>query len=319
MAARMLWAPLGAFLMLAVSACGGSSGLAGSASAGGGSDGSVKGIFSGSAAPAVLKLPSGSQAFVRTVDQRSVLYVVPDPAPTAPAPLMIVLDYLGGNPTFMANLIQAGQYASKGMVLAFPEHQGFSWKNGVPFSGEGDQQTDIDFLTDVINDAVSNMPVDSGRISMTGYSEGGFEADLFACTRPGMLVGFGMVAAAQLSSTSCATGSPQKRLIFAGTNDGEVPYNGLAALQAAETTLGQWEQAEGCGGAESATTLPSLVSDGTSVIQHQMPGCDAILYEIVNGGHTWPGAEVTPTTIVDGATSQNIDATQVQWDYFSAP
>lgn len=89
-------------------------------------------------------------------------------------------------------------------------------------------------------------------------------------------------------------------------------------MQPAETTLSQWEKAEACGGAESITTLPSLVSDGTSVIEHQMPGYAAILYEIVNDGHAWPGAEVTPTTIVDGVTSQNIAATRAQWDYFSA-
>ena len=144
-------------------------------------------------------------------------------------------------------------------------------------------------------------------------------ADLFACTKPQLLVGFGMVAAAQLSGTSCATGTPKKRLIFAGTNYSEVPYNGLGVLQAAETTLGQWEKAEACSGEESITTLPALVDDGPTVIEHQMPGCAAILYEIDNGGHTWPGAEVTLTTTLDGVTSQNIDATQVQWDYFSSP
>ena len=308
---------LGATLVLAVSACGSNDAVGPSAAGQDAASGSTKGTFSGSVAPAVLTLPTGSRAFVRTVDQRTVLYVIPDPAPTRPGPLMIVLDYLGGNPTFMANLILAGQHASQGAVLAFPEHLGASWINGVPFSGEGDQQTDIDFLSDVIDDAVNNMPVDARRISMTGYSEGGFEADLFACTKPQMLSGFGMVAATQLTTTSCPGAAPLKRLIFAGTNDGEVPYNGLAALQPVETTMGQWEKAESCGGTEDAATLPTVVSDGTSVIQHQVPGCGAILYEIVNGGHTWPGAEITlTTTLLDGTTTQNIDATQAQWDYF---
>lgn len=317
MAARMWVAAFGAILMLSVSACGSSGDLSQTSSDP--AAGSTGRSFSGAAASSFLNLPAGSQAFVRTVDHRAVLYVIPDPAPSSSAPLMIVLDYLGGNPTFMANLIQAGLHASKGVVMAFPEHQGTSWKNGVPLSGAGKQQTDIDFLTDVIDDAVSNMPVDVGKISMTGYSEGGFEADLFACTKPQMLSGFGMVAAAQLSTTSCATGTPSKRLIFAGTSDTEVPYNGLAPLQPAETTLGQWDKAEACGGDETATTLPTLVNDGTSVIRHQAPGCGAILYEIVNGGHTWPGSEVTLTTTLDGTTSHNIDATQAQWDYFSAP
>lgn len=315
MLARMLAAPLGAALLLAVSACG-SSGDA-SPSSTDSSAGSATRSFSGSAAPSILKLPAGSQAFVRTVDQRSVLYVIPDPAPSGPAPLMIVLDYLGGNPPFMANLIQAGLHATKGMVLAFPAHEGVSWINGVPISGAGNQQTDIDFLSDVITDATTNMPVDAARVSMTGYSEGGFEADLFACTKPQMLVGFGMVAAAQLNSTICTTATPGKRMIFDGTHDLEVPYNGMGALQPEETTLAQWEQNEGCNGTETATTLPGLVSDGTSVVEHRIPGCGAILYQIVNGGHTWPGSEVTLTTTLDGTTSQNIDATQAQWDYFS--
>jgi len=54
------------------------------------------------------------------------------------------------------------------------------------------------------------------------------------------------------------------------------------------------------------------------VIQHQIPGCNAILYEIVNGGHNWPGSEVTASTLLLGTTSQNIDATQTQWDFFAA-
>ncbi len=243
-----------------------------------------------------------------------VLYVIPDPAPTGPAPLMLVLDYLNGNPTFMANFIYAGTHAANGMVMAFPAHQGSSWANGLP--GTGDTQVDIDFLTDVITDATTNMPVDPSKVSMTGYSEGGFMADLFGCTRPKLLVGFGMVAAAQLKTTNCETTTPLKMVIFAGTKDTQVPYGGFGSLQPETTTLSLWETTDACSGAEADTTLPTKVNDGTTVIQHQIPGCNAVLYEIVNGGHNWPGSEVTPSTIVLGTTSQNIDATQAQWDYF---
>ena len=244
-----------------------------------------------------------------------VLYVVPNPAPTTPVPLMLVLDYLGGNPTFMANFIYAGAHAAQGEVLAFPAHQGQSWANGL--GGTGNPQVDISFLTDVIADATTNMPVDPSRVSMTGYSEGGFMADLFACTSPKLLVGFGMVAAAQLKFTLCETGTPLKMEIFSGTDDGQVPYNGLGELQPETTTLSQWETTDACSGQEVATTLPIVVNDGTSVIQHQIPGCNAILYEIVNGGHNWPGSEVTLSTLLLGTTSQNIDATQTQWDFFA--
>ncbi|MDE0856611.1 MAG: hypothetical protein OSA97_19525 [Nevskia sp.] len=254
---------------------------------------------------------------MRTVDGRMVLYVVPNPAPPSPVPLMIVLDYLNGNPTFMANFIYAGAHAAKGVVMAFPAHQGSSWQNGLP--GNGNTAVDIAFLTDVIGDATANLPVDASKISMTGYSEGGFMADLFGCTKPALLNGFGMVAAAQLTTTSCQTSTPLKMMIIAGTKDGQVNYNGFGVLQPATTTLAQWEQTDACSGAEVDTTLPTLVNDGTSVILHRIPGCAAMLYEIVNGGHNWPGSEVTPSTLLLGTTSQNLDATQVQWDFFSGP
>ncbi|MDB5977864.1 MAG: hypothetical protein JWR07_4624 [Nevskia sp.] len=239
---------------------------------------------------------------------------------------MIVLDYLGGNPTFMANFIKAGEHAtgadstigSNGAtVMAFPAHQGTSWNNGLP--GNGDTAADIGFLIDVIDDATRNMPVDPAKVSMTGYSEGGFMADLFGCTRPNLLTGFGMVAAAQLKTTLCETHTPLKMMIFAGTKDSQVPYNGFGSLQSAPVTLTQWENIDACSGAEAAIPLNSPVNDGTSVTLHRKPGCPALLYQIVNGGHNWPGAEVTLSTILLGITSQNIDATQAQWEFFLGP
>ncbi len=228
---------------------------------------------------------------------------------------MIVLDYLNGNPTFMANFIYAGQHAAAGEVLAFPAHLGSSWNNGL----SGDPQVDLNFLTDVIADATDNMPVDSSNISMTGYSEGGFMADLFGCTKPKLLVGFGMVGAAQLKSTLCETGTRLKMVIVAGTQDNEVPYNGFGSLQSEPLTLSQWEGIDQCSGSEAATTLPTTVNDGTSIVKHQIPGCPALIYQVVNGGHNWPGSEVTASTILLGTTSQNLDATTAQWQFFTSP
>ena len=275
-------------------------------------------VFSGAAPSSDLTLPAGSQGFVRTVDGRSVLYVVPDPAPTTPQPLMIMLDYLGGNPTYMADLVLAGAHAAEGEVLAFPEHEGLTWNNGV-YAAEvfSNPQSDVVFLSDVIADATTNLPVNPGMISMTGFSEGGFMANLFACDRPALLNGYGMVGAAQLSTTTCETGTPLKMMQFSGTEDNEVPYGGFGTVDSAEQTVSIWETINGCSGSEVATSLPAAVNDGTSVVQHQIPGCNAIMYQIVNGGHDWPDGEVTPSTTLLGTTTQNIDATQTQWDYFT--
>lgn len=301
-------------------ATGTTTGGSSSSGAGGSSSGSVTDsrTFSGSAPPSTLTLPTGSRGFIRTVDGRQVLYVVPDPAPATASPLMIMLDYLGGNPTFMADLVLAGPHAAKGAVLAFPAHEGASWNNGV-YAGQvfTNPQSDVVFLSDVIADAGTNLPVDPSRISMTGFSEGGFMANLFACDKPGLINGFGMIGASQLSITACESGTPLKMIMFAGTDDKESPYDGFGTVESAAKALQTWESIDGCSGSEVGTALPILVNDGTSVVRHQIPSCNAILYQIVNGGHDWPDGEVTPSTTLLGTTTQNIDATQVQWDFFT--
>lgn len=298
----------------ASSSSGSSSGSASSGSSSSSGASSTSSAWSGSAAPSDLNLVSGTQAFVRTVDSRQVLYVIPDPAPTGPAPLMIVLDYLGGNPAFMANLIYAAEHAAKGEQFAFPAQSGLSWNDGLVWNG--DPTVDIDFLDDVIADAIT-MPVDPARISMTGFSEGGFMANLYACTKPGMISGYGMVGASQLTTTNCETGTPLKMIDISGTDDHEAPYDGYGSVEPALTDLSYWDSVDGCTGAIVDTDLPTTVDDGTSVITHQISGCNAILYEIVGGGHDWPGGEVTPSTTLLGTTSQNLDATEVQWEFLS--
>jgi len=324
---KTLFAALAGGLLAVLSACGSGGGSAsdsGSAASSSGSSGSSSSgssfgrAFSGAGPASTLTLPAGSQGFVRTVDGRSVLYVVPDPAPTTAGPLMIVLDYLGGNPTFMADLVLAGAHAAKGEILAFPAHEGLTWNNGV-YAAEifSNPQTDVVFLSDVITDATTNLPVDPAMISMTGFSEGGFMANLFACDEPALLNGYGMVGASQVSTTTCETGTPLKMVQFSGTDDKEVPYGGFGTVDSAEDTLSIWETINSCSGSEVDTNLPVVVNDGTSVVQHQILGCNAILYQIVGGGHDWPDGEVTPSTILLGTTTQNIDATQTQWDYFT--
>ena len=42
---------------------------------------------------------------------------------------------------------------------------------------------------------------------------------------------------------------------------------------------------------------------------------DVVFYTIADGGHTWPGGSPLPGWIA-GKTSQEIDATQLMWEFF---
>jgi polyhydroxybutyrate depolymerase len=42
-----------------------------------------------------------------------------------------------------------------------------------------------------------------------------------------------------------------------------------------------------------------------------------VFYRISNGGHTWPGATEPAASLAGpGLTSQEIDASQILWDFF---
>ena len=57
--------------------------------------------------------------------------------------------------------------------------------------------------------------------------------------------------------------------------------------------------------------------DGTRVKKETYGNGDTVLYVIEGGGHTWPGAlELASMTELCGATSQDIDASQLIWDFF---
>ncbi len=67
--------------------------------------------------------------------------------------------------------------------------------------------------------------------------------------------------------------------------------------------------------------------DGTSVTRRSFSGChgdaDVVAYEIQGGGHRWlpqqaRSAMETVAGRAFGVSSQNIDATAVIWDFFSA-
>jgi polyhydroxybutyrate depolymerase len=65
---------------------------------------------------------------------------------------------------------------------------------------------------------------------------------------------------------------------------------------------------------------PNAVESATgSISRLEYTGCaddaSVVLYTIANGGHTWPGGLQLPDWIL-GATSHDIDATQVMWKFY---
>lgn len=247
---------------------------------------------------------------------RTVVVIRPDPLPAQPLPTLVLLHFDGGTPALMANLTHAGVLAAEqGYLVVLPAAIGGHWQDdpGVPSTID-----DVGFLSRVIDYAVASQQADAERISMAGFSNGGFMTQRMGCERPELLAAL-LADAALLRNTEAAVCAPTiaRPIVFVlGTSDVLVPYGGGNGMQSAADTYAQWARFNQCDAAsEQRQDLPTVQADGTQVAVQRMGQCNSggevRLYTVTNGGHAWPGGEKYLGTNALGVTSLNLDTTRM--------
>jgi polyhydroxybutyrate depolymerase len=246
--------------------------------------------------------------------EREFLVHLP-PRPGAKMPL--VVNFHGAGSNMQEQLIYAAfdSFADDdGFVVATP--------NGVDAPVRqwrfvnGDEHT---FARALVAELVANACVDADRVFATGISSGAAMTAGTACLDSDVFHGFAPVAANFYAPALCADATPRPMVIFHGTDDAAVPYgggrvtaggasNGLST-KGAEESAAAWAEHNGC------DPEPTVVEQSPEVVKHSWTGCDdpVVLYEIVGGGHTWPGAIDVPRL---GAVTDEISATETIVDTF---
>ncbi len=81
-----------------------------------------------------------------------------------------------------------------------------------------------------------------------------------------------------------------------------------------EEAVAAWADHNGC----ASPHLRESVSENVARVTYEecAQGATVELYDVLNGGHTWPGAERENAML--GFTAQEIDATDLIWDFFLA-
>lgn len=233
-------------------------------------------------------------------------------------PAIVLLSYLGGSPGPMANLTHAARLARDyQFYVLLPESIMGRW-NFNPLSG---LVNDVEFLDQVLDVAIADLPIDPDRIFMAGYSNGGLMTYAYACARAHRLAGAATVGSSFRRGMQrwCSPDASLPLLQFHGDADPVVPFDGNLFTLTAEQTTRFWVQANGCGSQPERSALPDRVDDGTQAVLDTFSNCrnnaTVRLYTIKNGGHTWPGLpEVQPAL---GRTGQDIDATAIMGRIFS--
>lgn len=208
------------------------------------------------------------------------------------------------------------------------------------------------YIAEVINAMEANFNIDPRRIYMCGVSGGGWLTGHFVLTYPGRIAGIGLVSGS-ISLLERVVGkgeklSPMTVVMFAGTKEsiGMPPLVGwndltkwnhpVAAKLVQDFHCNPTPQITDLG---SSTDLSNLdldelpywtsVEDAilisqtwpTSVTQYTwtggVDGVEVIVYDIIGGGHVWPGGTQYVVLSTVGAQTYVIDATELIWKHLS--
>lgn len=231
--------------------------------------------------------------------QTSRLYRIHVPAgysASTPVPLVLVFHGYGGS--------AAGEDAGsgftplaerEGFIAVYPqgllENGGAFWASAGPVD-EGIDETP--FVTHVLDDVQRHYCVDSHRIFATGFSNGGGMTNFLACRLAGRIAAFAPASGNYYALPGgCHPSRPVPLMVFHGTADGTVPYDGIPAYESPDWPLPSipeylhgWAQRDGC------TAGPEVFLSSGDVTGEEWTGCrggsTVVHYRVNGGGHGLP-------------------------------
>ncbi len=247
-----------------------------------------------------------------------LLYVPSSYQPSLPTALVISIHGFAEWPAHQAEISRWNDLADQnGFIVVYPAGTGFPPRWSA--SGPG-WQTDVKFISDLIDHLAGQYAIDPARIYANGLSNGGGMSFLLSCKLADRIAAAGGVSGAYLLSwKECDPAYPVPFIAFHGTGDPIVPYEGgsSSSFRQPFPSIQDWVRTlashNGCAGTPAVKTVSAEVS-GLSYTLCQR-GADVTFYTIRGGGHAWPGGPAMPPPIV-GYTSQEIDATRVIWEFF---
>jgi polyhydroxybutyrate depolymerase len=274
--------------------------------------------------------------FSLTVDgiERTYSVYVPEAAENGALPVVVALHGRLGSGESMARMSGLSAVAEEeGFIAVYPDGLNGEWKY---FGGILDDESlntpdDVAFLKALVDELAEKFDIDSERVYLIGYSNGGFMTYRMACSEnPNPFAGFGIAAALIYPETElpCLAAPVRPLVIEHGTADLGVAWDGI-----------QHQPVRGLQ-VTSRNTLQSVsffaARNGCSTFganREDFPGTDGVTYvsrfdfaecttgqpvrffAIINGGHTWPGVDEIPAEVA-GPVNMDINLGREMWAFF---
>jgi polyhydroxybutyrate depolymerase len=258
-----------------------------------------------------------------------LLHVPPSYRMDHEAPLVVVLHGGGGNADNVARMSRMSEKADEqGFLVVYPNGTGklqdrlLTWNSSNCCGYALDNNVDdVGFIAATIARIEKDYRIDSARIFATGISNGGMMCYRLACELSTVIVAIAPVAGA-MNIENCAPTKPVSVVIFHGTADGHVPYDGGRGTKRADThdridhsvhfAASFWAEHNDC------STVFTKEQEG-NILRETFPkgtnGSEVVVYTINGGTHSWPGG--TRGSIFGDKPSAEISATDLMWEFFS--
>ncbi len=243
------------------------------------------------------------------VDGETRTYRLHIPEGGGPHPIVFSFHGLRSDAAHQERLSQFSTLADReGFIAVYPEGLGAKWR----FMSRSD--ADVLFTVAVIEQLAGRTSITRDRIYATGISNGAQMAWRLACDRPDLFAAFGFVAGGYFKV--CDTPVRRAIILFHGTNDRLLPYDGRGRLMPVREFAQSWAKSP-----VLHLTCPPVGEDGIFYTKGDAVGerwqcgpvTEVVLFTLRGKGHSWPGSQM-PAQI----TSQDVDATEAMWAFFKA-
>ena len=267
-----------------------------------------------------LRYPGIKEVFIEHDGlQRSFIIDVPadfDPARSDAYSAVMVFHGKGGQ---SSNMVKTG-FSEAGedgdFIAIYANAVDGRWNKG-----NGTGPDDVGFVQVILNQLITNWNVDSDQVFAAGVSNGGMFTQVLASQAGDHFAAFGVINANLPKAVGDAdyTGSDQPMVIFHGTEDRRVPFEGKPLANGntgpgAEDMVAYWAE-------NNSTTmgayqqLPDTANDGmTNSVRYSDDGTIEH-YVTEGGGHAWPGLSGGKARSL--GPTQDINATDIIVDFFS--
>ena len=180
-----------------------------------------------------------------------------------------------------------------------------------------DNVDDLGFIAALIQQVSEQVPVDSRRVYIGGFSAGGRMAYHAGCQLASSIAAIGVVSGS-LVDDGCTPSKPVALFAVHGTDDPEVAYNEDAPTPPGNVppladslppSVQFWTALNGCTGG-------SVQSSSEHVVQTTFASCtgaDVDFYTIQGGTHGWPGGPDAPGS---QAPMNELKASVLMWKFF---